>query len=175
MITIILVVILLVYKLSSLSISEYRIPKTYTCVVCLQTIFFCKSENFCDSKPQSNYINIYNIHWLFYFWKISVWYQFTLFSNSIYGNPNFHSKNILRKRAVILWWFAQFNGLSCLNNKKVTRFFSFSVLFFAFLFLSSYNSSQMGRPLSPINETRCKQEHTKVIGTLRQSIKNKSH
>lgn len=173
MITIILVVILLVYKLGSLFISEYRIPKAYTYVVCLQIC--CKFENFCDSKPQGNYINIYNIHWLFYFWKISVWYQFSLFSNSIYGNRNFHSKNILRKRAVILWWFAQFNGLSCLNNKKVTRFFFLFRSFFAFLLLSSYNSSQMERPLSPINETGCKQEHTKVIGTLRQSIKNKSH
>lgn len=40
LITIILVVILLVYKLSSLSISEYRIPKTYTYVVCLKRMFF---------------------------------------------------------------------------------------------------------------------------------------
>lgn len=158
--------------------SHFGIPFSEDVYICLlkNNVFF-KFENFCDSKPQSNYINIYNIHWLFYFWKMSVWCQFTLFSNSIYGNPNFHSKNILRKRAVILWWFAQFNGLSCLNNKKSHQiFFPFSVFFsFAFLLLSSYNSSQMGRPLSPINETGCKQEHTKVIGTLRQSIKNKSH
>lgn len=148
MITIVLVVILLVYKLSSLSISEYRIPKTYTYVVCLQTIFFLQIRNF-FSKPQSNYINIYNIHWLFYFWKISVWYQFTLFSNSIYGNPNFHSKNILRKRAVILWWFAQFNGLSCLNNKKVTRFFFFFRSFFCVSFTFKLQFKSNGTTSQP--------------------------